>query len=174
MRVVGIVSAVLAAAISAQAWALAAGETFPQKLRIAHMTGAELSPDGMSGKVTVINFWATWCKACKVELKEMESLLAPLLKDPNFRFAFVSLDKDPAQAQAWVTENLKLKDFMATLHKDPEFAAANELGVDAFPMTFVIDQKGKVTKVQRGFEEGKGLTEGLIAEAKSLLLASPR
>ena len=166
---------VVLALFSTTAWAIKEGETFPPNISIAaaDASGTPLNAANLAGKVTIINFWATWCKACKVELKEMEAQITPLLKDKDFRFAFVSLDKELSAAKAWVKDNLKSQEFIACLQTDPEFKAAEVLGVDAFPMTLLVDQKGRVVKVQRGFEEGKGLTEGLVSAAKALLQAAP-
>ena len=149
--------------------AVVEGQKFPD-VRIAGMTKGQIAPKTLVGKVTIINFWATWCEACKVELKEMQADFAELLKDPRFQFAFVSLDKDPQKAVTWVENNLKdPKVYLSYLFKDPEFQVADELDIDSFPMTLVIDATGKVVKIQRGFKEGEGSTKALASLAGSLL-----
>lgn len=138
---------------------------------VKHMTGSSpLSKDALRGKVSIINFWATWCDACKVELKEMKQTFAPLLSQDKFQFAMVSLDKDPKAAQAWVNEHLGAKEKIASfLYSDPTFAAAGALDVDAFPMTLIVGPDLKVVYVQKGFEEGTGATQALAKKAKALL-----
>ena len=92
----------------------------------------------------------------------MEGLFKDLSEaNPRFQIAFVSLDKDPAKAVTWFGENLGTSSFKDRLYKDPEFKAAEILGIDSFPMTLVVNAKGQVIKVQRGFEKSKGLTESL-------------
>ena len=129
-----------------------------------------LAKDSLKGKVTIVNFWATWCAACKVELVEMEDIFRPLRAEANFQTAFVSLDKDPKKAAEWLESHMKEpQEVMKSLYVDPAFEAAETLSVDSFPMTFVIDQQGKVVHVQRGFEEGEGSTEQIAAIAQKLL-----
>lgn len=123
-------------------------------------------------KVTVINFWATWCTACKVELKEMKAEFAELFKSPKFEFAMIALDSNPKLAVDWVKSNLADDRLLKQLYHDPEFKLAEDMGIDEFPMTFLVDAKGKIVKIHRGFKEGEGSTKK-IAEAATELLASP-
>lgn len=129
-----------------------------------------LTPEQMLGKVTLINFWATWCEACKVELVEMERLLAPQLARQDFNLVFLSLDKDPSKAVTWFKTELAQGDKMLPrLYSDPKFEIADKLAVDSFPMTLVINRAGKVSYVQKGFTPGQGLTEKLVAHVQQEL-----
>jgi thiol-disulfide isomerase/thioredoxin len=139
-------------------------------LSVKGYKSGELTPEALQGKVTVVNFWATWCAACKVELVEMEELLKPHLGEPDFQAAFVSLDKDPAKAAEWFQSHLKQPEpFLARLFVDPKFETADKLSVDAFPMTLVIGRDGKVVHLQRGFKEGQGSTQELAKLTAELL-----
>lgn len=132
--------------------------------------GGDLSPGAAQGKVTLINFWATWCAACKVELTEMEGLLKPEMEDKDFQVAFVALDKDPAKAADWFQHNLKDPDrLLKNLYVDAAFEIADKLGVDSFPMTIIIGRDGKVAHVQKGFKEGQGSTASLVKIVSDLL-----
>jgi len=152
-----------------QAKAIAEGDLFPE-IKIDGYKSGSLSKSSMNGKVTVINFWATWCEACKVELKEMEQVFAPLLRNDDFQFSFVALDKDPSKAEAWVKANMiKADQFMNYLYKDPKFKAAETLAVDSFPMTLIIGKDGRIKFIQRGFKEGEDSTRKLALKASNLL-----
>jgi thiol-disulfide isomerase/thioredoxin len=151
------------------AFSIAEGDHFPD-VKIASLGDNAFDRNKLAGKVTIINFWATWCEACKIELVEMQDEFAELMLNPNFQFVFVSLDKDVEKAKAWVQGHMKQADqYLKYLLQDPIFAAADELGVDAFPMTLVIDQTGKVVKIQRGFKEGENSTKELAKMAGALL-----
>jgi len=144
-------------------WATAAlavkvGDTLP-KIDVTDPAGKAAQP--WSGKVTLINFWATWCEACKVELREMDSELTKV--DGDHKVVFVSLDKDPAKAKDYIAKEFKGSTaILANLHSDEAFKLADALGLESFPMTLVVDQSGKVIKVQEGFKEGKGSTAALF------------
>jgi len=154
---------------SSSVLAVKEGAVLP-KVDIASFNTGSINSESFKGKVTIINFWATWCEACKVELKEMETEFASLFKNEKFQFAFVSLDKDPNKAATWVKENLKdSKSFMKYLYKDPDFATAEKLTVDSFPMTFIISSDGKVKKIHKGFKEGGNSTKDMASLAGNML-----
>lgn len=122
-----------------------------------------------TGKVTVLNFWATWCDACKVELKEMNTEFAPLHDRKDVLVGYVSLDKDPVKALSYLQEAFGIDAAVTTrIAHDSTFAAADQLGIDSFPMTLVIDRAGKIVKIQRGFKVGEGSTAALLKIAQSL------
>ena len=146
------------------------GVTFPGVTIQNYNKKQVLDKKSLTGKVTVVNFWATWCEACKVELVEMEDMFRPYFAEDNFQMAFVSLDKNPEKAAQWFKDNLKDPNgLLKHLYIDPKFQAADKLEVDSFPMTFVIDQNGKVVHIQKGFKEGEGSTEEIAKIAKGLL-----
>jgi peroxiredoxin len=137
------------------------GETLPG-FRVKGAEGGSLDNGQLKGKTTVINFWATWCEACKVELLEMEAEFKPLLDAGKVQLAMVSLDKDPSEAAGWLKKNLKDPGFgLKRLYFDPDFAMAESLGVDSFPMTFVVDGEGRILAKQKGFTKGEGSTAKL-------------
>ena len=90
--------------------AVAVGENLTN-LSIKHVEHGSLDGEGLKGKITLINFWATWCEACKVEIGEMEQQLKSLAEDSKVQVAFVNLDKDPNVAKNWFSSNLKYPEF---------------------------------------------------------------
>lgn len=154
---------------SKEGLAVTVGEKLPA-IAVQGFSNGELNENTFKGKVTLVNFWATWCASCKVELVEMEQKFGALLNHKNFNLAFVSVDKDPKAAAEWLKANLKSPEkFVSFLYKDPDYAAAESLNLDSFPMTLIIDQDGIVRHVQRGYIEGKGSTDQLAKLADELL-----
>jgi peroxiredoxin len=144
------------------AYAVKVGDVLP-KVTVQDEGGKTVQP--WSGKQTLINFWATWCDACKVELKEMEAEVKKLPSDRQV--VFVSLDKEPKKAKDYFTKEFKAQSPMLTsLYYDASFSMADTLGVESFPMTLVVDGSGKVIKVQDGFKPGTGSTEALFEALK--------
>ena len=156
-----------------RAAAVSTGDQFPPK-SIKGYESEELSAKAVAGKVTIVNFWATWCASCKVEIVEMEQKFAALLGNKDFRLAFVSVDKDPKAAAEWMKKNLKSPEkFISFLYKDPDYEAAESLSLDSFPMTLIIGADGTVKHVERGYVEGKGSTD-MMAKLAEDLLKAPR
>lgn len=140
------------------AWAVKVGDIIP-KLAVKDNDGKMAEP--WSGKVTLINFWATWCESCKVELKEMSEELKKT--SAPAKVVFVSLDKETSKAKDFMTREFKSNPGMVeNLFYDDAFKLADALGVESFPMTLVVDANGKVLKIQDGFKEGTGSTEALF------------
>ncbi len=147
---------------SMPALAVKVGDVLP-KLTVQDESGKSVQP--WAGKQTLINFWATWCDACKVELKEMAGELKNLPADRQV--VFVSLDKDPKKAKEYFSKELKAdQPMLSSLFYDARFQMADTLGVESFPMTLVVDGAGKVIKVQDGFKPGTGSTEALFEVLK--------
>ncbi len=124
----------------------------------------------LQSKVTVINFWATWCQSCKVEIKEMVEKFKPLQEKNNFQLIFVSLDKEPESATRWFKENLSAEVLKNNpLFFDPNFELADKISIETFPMTLILSQDGKVIHIEKGFEEGKGSVAKMVDIAGSAL-----
>ncbi|OYQ38371.1 hypothetical protein CHU92_05345 [Flavobacterium cyanobacteriorum] len=107
------------------------------------------APDGQTvslksalGKVTIIDFWASWCKPCRMENPNVVALYNEF-HPKGLNIIGVSLDKDgkawkdaiAADKLAWFqVSNLKFWD-------DP---VAIKYGVKSIPATFILDASGKV------------------------------
>ena len=144
------------------ALAVKVGDVLP-KVTINDHDGKAQQP--WVGKATLINFWATWCESCKVELREMEKEMVNV--QPESRVVFVSLDKEPVKARDWMTAEFKGSNSMSkNLFHDGSFAMAEALGIESFPVTLIVDSTGKVIKIQDGFKDGQGSTAALFDTLK--------
>ena len=125
--------------------------------------GQILKLSDLRGKVVLLNFWATWCTPCKIEIPwfvEMEREF----KDQGFAIVGVSMDED-----GWTA----VKPFMADMKVNYRVVLGTEEmaelygGVQALPTSFVLDRNGKVASVHMGIvsrnvfeEEIRALLEG--------------
>lgn len=71
LRWVGLGLTILALAGSAQA-KVKVGETAPAFV-VTTFDGQKVSSEELRGKVVIMNYWATWCAPCRVELPEMDT-----------------------------------------------------------------------------------------------------
>ncbi len=89
------------------------------------------------GKVVLLNFWATWCTPCIIELP---SLIRLHHDQPDLVILGVSIDED----------NDAYKSFIARRHidfttvRDPSQSAANLFHTDMWPETYIIDRTGHI------------------------------
>ena len=103
------------------------------------------------GKVVLLDFWATWCAPCKIEIPwfmEFEQQL----KDRGFAVVGVSMDED-----GWGV----VKPYLQEMKINYRILLGNEQvgaiygGVDSLPTTFLIDRQGKIVSVHIGLDRGK-------------------
>jgi thiol-disulfide isomerase/thioredoxin len=91
------------------------------------------------GRYALVNFWATWCGPCKVELPSLERLKAKM--GGKLAVVTISLDTDPAAAVKYLTDNhLTGLDTYA----DPSLDLSVLLGANELPTTVLIDPAGNV------------------------------
>jgi peroxiredoxin len=91
------------------------------------------------GRVVLLNFWATWCQPCVVE---MPSLLELHHDQPDLAVLAVSIDEDPeAYSRFLVRRHVDL-----ITVRDPSQSAAKLFHTDMWPETYVIDRQGVIRR----------------------------
>ncbi len=122
----------------------------------------KISMSGLNGKVVIVDFWATWCEPCKKSF--------PKLQDLNVKYkasglTIVGLSEDD--------EKSGIKEFGSTygaefpLLWDGDKAVAGKWNPGSMPATFVVDRKGVVRFIHRGYHDGEEVE--LEKEVKGLL-----
>jgi peroxiredoxin len=98
------------------------------------------------GKVVLLNFWATWCAPCTIEIPwfmEFEQKN----KDRGFAVVGIAMDEE-----GWTV----VKPFLAEMRVNYRTLKGDDLitqlygGVDSLPTTFMIDRQGKIASVHMG------------------------
>ena len=125
--------------------------------------------DFIGKKVIVMNFWATWCVPCKLELPHMEKIHKKF-KDKDF--VLLSINTDLARMQSTVKDFVKRYKMTYTVLVDPEAKAVsryNPRGI--IPYTVVIDLKGNIHKIYHGYIPG--IDKQIEKEVLKLLESAP-
>jgi cytochrome c biogenesis protein CcmG/thiol:disulfide interchange protein DsbE len=109
-------------------------------------TGKALKLSDLKGKVVLLNFWATWCGPCKIEIPwfiEFEQKY----KDKGFAVLGVSMDED-----GWkdVKPYVDAKKINYRVVVGDDTTATLYGGVDSLPTTFILDRDGKIAAVHVG------------------------
>lgn len=139
--------------------------------RLRDADGKILRLSDYRGKVVVLNFWATWCPPCRVEIPWLMEFERQY-KDQGFAVIGVSMDEDgwdvvkPYIERAGVNYRIVLgDDVVSQLYG----------GVDSLPSTFLIDREGRVANVHIGLTSRAELREDvekLLAAGSSRVSAS--
>ncbi|MFM8551986.1 MAG: redoxin domain-containing protein [Nitrospiraceae bacterium] len=116
------------------------------------------------GRVVLLNFWATWCEPCRVEMPAMEDLYREF-KRRDFEILAVSTDQQGAAVTRPFSQEMGLT--FPILH-DSDFRVGVAYGARTLPMTFLVDRQGVITHRIFGARdwqspEGRQLIKKLVA-----------
>lgn len=109
--------------------------------------GKALELKSLTGKVVVVNFWATWCPPCRAEIPGMQEVYEKY-KSKGLEIVGVSLDRDGWRA---VTPFLQKTKMTYPVVMGGQEVAEAYGGISAIPTSFVIDRKGKIVKHHVGY-----------------------
>jgi peroxiredoxin len=113
------------------------------------LSGEEVSLLQKRGNYVLVNFWATWCGPCKVEMPSLETL-HQRFKSKNFSLLAISNDMFGARI---VEPFIKAHNLSFTVLLDQQLQASNKFGVISLPTTFMIDPEGNIIGELRGAED---------------------
>jgi peroxiredoxin len=94
----------------------------------------------LRGKVVLLNFWATWCGPCRVEMPSMEQLYRTFPRK-DFEILAVSIDAQGVAVTRPFQQEYHLT--FPILH-DADYRVGLTYGARSIPMTFLIDRQGVV------------------------------
>ena len=105
------------------------------------LEGERFDFSALNGQVVVLNFWATWCAPCRVEIPDLIALHEEW-KEQGVRVVGVSVDRGGESVVRRFVDELGVT---YPIVLDPEMEIARAYGGHyAFPTTFVIDREGRI------------------------------
>lgn len=102
--------------------------------------------------LTIISFWATWCKPCQAELDAIADLYPDWQED--FDAQMVAITIDTQRQLAKVPGLLSTKGWEYVILSDANNVMRNQLGFQAIPQTYIVDREGKVLYSHSGYTAG--------------------
>ncbi len=110
--------------------------------------GKPVTPESLADKVTVLDFWASWCGPCKISLPNMQEVYEKYKDNPKVAFYAVSVDQPEVDNKDLEKVFTELKVSIPIL-RDPEKTAAL-FKFTGIPTTFIIGADGLVQDYEVG------------------------
>ena len=119
----------------------------PLDFTLRDMNGDEVNLASLEGRVILLNFWATWCGPCKIEIPWFVEFQRQY-EDEGLVVLGVSLDDTPEQIKPFAAEYQVNYPMLVGLGREDFQEAYGPLW--GIPVTFFIDREGTVCRTHMG------------------------
>ena len=112
-------------------------------------TGKPVSLADLKGQIVLVNFWASWCGPCRQEMPILEQLNHQY-RNKGVTLIGVNVEPDSGAGLAW----LKATPVTFPILFDVDSKVSKLYEVQGMPNTVILDRKGIVRYIHRGYSPG--------------------
>ena len=139
-------------------------QTEPEKMKAPDFTvydadGNEVHLTDFVGKPIVLNFWASWCGPCKMEMPDFNEKYLELGEE--VQFLMINMTDGSRETVEIASEFIKESGYSFPVFYDTKMDAANTYGAYSLPMTFFIDAQGYPVARATGAIDAETLMRGI-------------
>jgi len=125
-----------------------AGEPAPD-FELVSVEGTPFRTADLSGRVIVLNFFATWCGPCRMELPHLQAIWDEFRDNDEFRMLVVGQGESDASLNAFRREH----GFTFPMASDPDKSTYAKFASTYIPRTYLISSEGTIIYQWTGFYE---------------------
>jgi thiol-disulfide isomerase/thioredoxin len=115
-------------------------------IQLKDINGREVSLASLRGKVVIVDFWATWCPPCRMEVPTFKQLQAKY-QNKGFEIVAIALDDDEDDVKQFARKQTLN---YTVAHGNSDIVSQFE-NITGLPTTFFIDRAGRIRKQHVGF-----------------------
>jgi thiol-disulfide isomerase/thioredoxin len=130
------------------------------------LEGRQITRESLSGKIAVIDFWATWCEPCMKSLPNLQQVADRYAENNQVAFLAVCVDNDQVTNDA-VREKFAEAKLSLPIARDPDIAARNAFLVESLPTMVILGPDGVVQDYENVLDPD--LAENLLSNLEKLL-----
>ena len=112
-------------------------------------SGKPVSLSSLKGQIVLVNFWASWCGPCRKEMPILEQL-SHQYHNKGVTLVGVNVEPDSDAATTW----LKATPVSFPILFDVDSKVSKLYQVEGMPNTVILDRKGNVRYIHRGYQPG--------------------
>jgi len=120
--------------------------------------GNEVHLSDYIGKPIVLNFWASWCGPCQMEMPDFHEKYLELGEDVHFLMINMTTGRETLESASAFIAN---KEYSFPVFYDTESNAASTYGVYSLPTTYFIDAEGYAIAQATGAIDAETLQRGI-------------
>ena len=114
-------------------------------LALKDLGGKPHTLEDYRGQVVLLNFWATWCTPCLIEMPAMQRLEAAF---PDTAFTILAVNVKESRGKVWRFQKMLDVNFRVLL--DATGKAAEDWDVAVYPTSYLIDTTGRIRYMAYG------------------------
>lgn len=123
------------------------------------LEGNEVNLSDFFGKPIIVNFWASWCGPCKMEMPDFNEAYAAY-KD-EIEFLMVNMTDGSRETLEIASSFIKESGYTFPVYYDTDYSAAVTYTVSSLPTTYFIDSTGNLVTYAKGAINAKTLEKGI-------------
>jgi len=131
--------------------------------KLKNLEGQQRELSEFRGKIVLLNFWATWCGPCRVEIPDIRTVYNKYKEQD-----FVVLAIDIGETSSAVSRFVKQFDMNFPVLLDSNLAVARQYDCFSIPTSFFLDRRGVIREVRIGT-----MSQSYIEQVVSRLLKEP-